>query len=98
MTNEYFVTHGAGCIPCDSISRENEDGTFEEITYNDIVRKLNEYDDYKKRIESVLTMYYVKLSKQMAEAVMEPIMYKSLELQRYIILELAIEFGVDLNG
>jgi hypothetical protein len=27
---------------------------------------------------------------------MEPIMYKSLELQRYIILELAIEFGVDL--
>ena len=42
MSKEYFVTHGAGCIPCDSISREKEDGTFEELTYDDIVGKLNE--------------------------------------------------------
>ena len=39
---EYFVTHSAGCVICDSISRELEDGHYEELTYQDIVDKLNE--------------------------------------------------------
>lgn len=43
--NKYFVTHSAGCCLCDSISKEKEDGTFEQLTYQDIVDRLNEQQE-----------------------------------------------------
>lgn len=48
MSNgEYFVTHSAGWVPCACISRELEDGSFEELSYDTIVEKLNKYEELK---------------------------------------------------
>lgn len=52
--NEYFVTHSAGHIPCDSISRELSDGSFEEISYQEVVDKLNENRRLKQQLNMKL--------------------------------------------
>lgn len=52
--NEYFVTHSAGHIPCDSISRELPNGSFEEISYQEVVDKLNENKWLKQQLNMKL--------------------------------------------
>ena len=53
---QYFVTHtGDGCI-CDSISRELEDGVYEELTYHDIVDRLNKLSEENKKLKEILNL------------------------------------------
>lgn len=54
IEKQYFVTHsGDGCI-CDSISRELEDGVYEELTYHDIVDRLNELSEENQKLKETL--------------------------------------------
>lgn len=52
MTYEkkYFVTHSAGNILCDHISREKNDGTYEHLSYQDIVDELNKLNDENEEL------------------------------------------------
>ena len=58
---KYFVTHSAGNILCDHISREKNDGTYEHLSYQDIVDKLNNLvkenlqlkNDLKKQFKAI---------------------------------------------
>lgn len=51
---EYFVTHSAGCCLCDSISRQLKDGSFEHLTYDDIVNRLNESNKENQTLKAQL--------------------------------------------
>ena len=52
----YFVTHSGGCCLCGSISRELEDGSFEELSYDDIVNRLNNLDEENKRLKEQIKL------------------------------------------
>lgn len=48
---KYFVTHSCKDALCDSISKEKDDGSFEELSYQDIVDKLNEQEEEILRLK-----------------------------------------------
>ncbi len=50
----YFVTHSAGHIHCDSITSELDDGSFEDLSYKDIVDRLNESEQLKQQVNNCL--------------------------------------------
>lgn len=50
--NDYFVTHSGGCCICDSISRKLEDGSFEHLSYEEIVNRLNEQHEQIQSLQS----------------------------------------------
>lgn len=59
---QYFVTHSAGCVHCGSISRELEDGSFEELSYQDIVDRLNENEQLKELVDYADDLIHSHLS------------------------------------
>ena len=56
--SKYFVTHSAGCIHCDSISKQLPNGDFEWLTYDDIVNRLNQLNDENERLKLELKKYH----------------------------------------
>jgi len=58
----YFVTHSGGCCLCGSISRELEDGSFEELSYDDIVNRLNNLDEENREKNEELKQFKQKVS------------------------------------
>ncbi len=52
--NQYFVTHTGGICLCDSISRKLKDGTFEELSYEEIVNRLNKLTNENQQLRKEL--------------------------------------------
>lgn len=65
MTDEkkYFVTHSAGNILCDHISREKNDGTYEHLSYQDIVDKLNNLVKENRQLKNDLKKQFKAIAK-----------------------------------